>query len=206
MNKIPLPPSYHNLADTRKLLNVKNGYNVISNIAVFAPTLYLLQKHNLNTKNKILAFHISLIALTSTYYHLYPTNARIVWDMLSIATTHAVVLSYFVEEKIAANNFKKFKENKILAKRILIMGLPGTGKTTLANELVKFLPIIHLNADEIRKYFDDWDFSKEGRLRQAKRMKRLSDFVLSEGHVTKNNLLETFFHKIFLKKPNFGRK
>ena len=86
----------------------------------------------------------------------------------------------FVEEKIAANNFKKFKENKILAKRILIMGLPGTGKTTLANELVKFLPIIHLNADEIRKYFDDWDFSKEGRLRQAKRMKRLSDFVLSE--------------------------
>lgn len=101
MNKIPLPPSYHNLADTRKLLNVKNGYNVISNLAVFAPTLYLLQKHNLNTKNKILAFHISLIALTSTYYHLYPTNARIVWDMLSIATTHAVVLSYFVEEKIA---------------------------------------------------------------------------------------------------------
>lgn len=101
MNKIPLPPSYHNLADTRKLLNVKNGYNVLSNLAVFAPTLYLLQKHNLNTKNKILAFHISLIALTSTYYHLYPTNARIVWDMLSIATTHAVVLSYFVEEKIA---------------------------------------------------------------------------------------------------------
>jgi hypothetical protein len=101
MNKIPLPPSYHNLADTRKLLNVKNGYNVISNLAVFAPTLYLLQKHNLNTKNKILAFHISLIALTSTYYHLYPTNARIVWDMLSIATTHAVVLSYFVEENIA---------------------------------------------------------------------------------------------------------
>ena len=101
MNKIPLPPSYHNLADTRKLLNVKNGYNVLSNLAVFAPTLYLLQKHNLNTKNKILAFHISLITLTSTYYHLYPTNARIVWDMLSIATTHAVVLSYFVEEKIA---------------------------------------------------------------------------------------------------------
>lgn len=101
MNKIPLPPSYHNLADTRKLLNVKNGYNVLSNLAVFAPTLYLLQKHNLNTKNKILAFHISLIALTSTYYHIYPTNARIVWDMLSIATTHAVVLSYFVEEKIA---------------------------------------------------------------------------------------------------------
>ena len=40
-----------------------------------------------------------------------------------------------------------------------------------------FIPIIHLNADEIRKHFNDWDFSKEGRLRQADRMKRFSDYI-----------------------------
>ena len=55
-------------------------------------------------------------------------------------------------------------------KIILIMGLPGAGKTTLANELAKLITCKRLNADEIRKAANDWDFSEEGRKRQAKRM------------------------------------
>ena len=50
------------------------------------------------------------------------------------------------------------------------MGLPGAGKTTLANEIAPYLNAKRLNADEVRKAADDWDFSKEGRIRQAKRM------------------------------------
>ena len=55
-------------------------------------------------------------------------------------------------------------------KIILIMGLPGSGKTTLANELGTMLDAKRLNADEVRKEANDWDFSKEGRKRQSKRM------------------------------------
>ena len=55
-------------------------------------------------------------------------------------------------------------------KIILVMGLPGAGKTTLANELAPSLKAKRLNADEIRKAANDWDFSEEGRKRQAKRM------------------------------------
>jgi adenylylsulfate kinase len=55
-------------------------------------------------------------------------------------------------------------------KIILIMGLPGAGKTTLANELAKLIKAKRLNADEIRKAANDWDFSEEGRTRQSKRM------------------------------------
>ena len=55
------------------------------------------------------------------------------------------------------------------------MGLPGAGKTTLANELAKLIDCKRLNADEIRKAANDWDFSEEGRKRQAKRM---ADFAL----------------------------
>ena len=55
-------------------------------------------------------------------------------------------------------------------KVILIMGLPGSGKTTLASELVPLLKAKWLNADEVRKEANDWDFSAEGRTRQAKRM------------------------------------
>mgnify|MGYP002863641246 FL=1 len=50
------------------------------------------------------------------------------------------------------------------------MGLPGSGKTTLANELGPMLDAKRLNADEVRKEANDWDFSADGRTRQAKRM------------------------------------
>ena len=50
------------------------------------------------------------------------------------------------------------------------MGLPGSGKTTLANELAPMINAKRLNADEVRKEANDWDFSAEGRTRQAKRM------------------------------------
>ena len=67
-------------------------------------------------------------------------------------------------------------------KIILIMGLPGAGKTTLANELAKLIECKRLNADEIRKAANDWDFSEEGRTRQAKRMSDAALKIKSEGH------------------------
>lgn len=59
--------------------------------------------------------------------------------------------------------------------KILVFGLPGSGKTTLANKLAKKLDALHLNADEIREKFQDWDFSDKGRLRQAHRMSELAE-------------------------------
>ncbi len=50
------------------------------------------------------------------------------------------------------------------------MGLPGSGKTTLATNLVPLLNAKWLNADEVRKAANDWDFSSEGRTKQANRM------------------------------------
>ncbi len=65
--------------------------------------------------------------------------------------------------------------------RILLFGLPGSGKTTLAEKLVKLLPNAgHLNADAIRKAFEDWDFSPAGRARQALRMRTMSDNLLED--------------------------
>ena len=73
-------------------------------------------------------------------------------------------------------------------KIILIMGLPGAGKTTLANELAALIKSKRLNADEIRRAANDWDFSEEGRTRQSKRMAEVALKLKNEG----NNVIADF--------------
>ena len=67
--------------------------------------------------------------------------------------------------------------------KILIMGLPGSGKTTLAGALVKLINAEWLNADKIRKKENDWDFSEEGRKRQARRMCDYADKLVEKGKI-----------------------
>ena len=66
-------------------------------------------------------------------------------------------------------------------KNILIMGLPGSGKTTLASKLVPLLNAKWLNNDKVRREANDWDFSEEARIRQAKRMADLAEKYKEEG-------------------------
>jgi adenylylsulfate kinase len=71
---------------------------------------------------------------------------------------------------------------KNMAFKVLIMGLPGAGKTTLAKQIVhnlesRDLKVIWLNADKIREEYNDWDFSTEGRIRQSYRMRDLADKI-----------------------------
>ncbi len=62
------------------------------------------------------------------------------------------------------------------------MGLPGSGKTTLASKLAPLLNAKYINNDEARRAVNDWDFSEKGRIRQAKRMADLAEKYRKEGH------------------------
>jgi len=67
--------------------------------------------------------------------------------------------------------------------KILVMGLPGSGKTTLAKELSKEIDAIHLNADEMRnKVWIDLTFKYTDRIVMAQRMGALSDVLINQGH------------------------
>jgi adenylylsulfate kinase len=66
-------------------------------------------------------------------------------------------------------------------KIILIMGLPGSGKSTLASKLVSLIGATALNADEVRRRSNDWDFTLEGRKRQADRMRNLSESIIKKN-------------------------
>ncbi|MDC0980034.1 adenylyl-sulfate kinase [bacterium] len=65
--------------------------------------------------------------------------------------------------------------------KILIMGLPGSGKTYLAERLQPLLEAAWYNADKVRGMAGDWDFSDDGRTRQSLRMKNLADFETSHN-------------------------
>tara|TARA_B100001057_G_scaffold112115_1_gene110237 strand:+ start:3191 stop:3628 length:438 start_codon:yes stop_codon:yes gene_type:complete len=67
--------------------------------------------------------------------------------------------------------------------KILIMGLPGSGKTTLAKLLAPMFNSVWLNADKVRKDADDWDFSPEGRKRQSLRMWTLAEEAIDNNRV-----------------------
>lgn len=67
--------------------------------------------------------------------------------------------------------------------KILIFGLPGSGKTTLAKPFAELIGGIHINADEVRTKYNDWDFTQEGRMRQAQRMRHLADGVEMAGKI-----------------------
>ena len=62
------------------------------------------------------------------------------------------------------------------------MGLPGAGKTYLANVLHKILGGEWINADKVRGDANDWDFSLNGRKRQAERMKKLADEAIEKNN------------------------
>ncbi len=67
--------------------------------------------------------------------------------------------------------------------KILIMGLPGSGKTYLTERLVPIIGAAWFNADKIREMVSDWDFSDEGRVRQTNRMRTFADFETSHGRL-----------------------
>lgn len=103
-----------------------------------------------------------------------------------------------------------------MSKIILAFGLPGSGKTTFCKHLIqemKEISMVHLNADEIRAQYNDWDFSMEGRIRQAKRMrdeadKQDSEYILCDFVCPIDKLRRELFkdcYTVFLNTINEGR-
>ena len=67
--------------------------------------------------------------------------------------------------------------------KILVMGLPGSGKTWLSKIMQEELQCAWYNADKVREMSNDWDFTPQGRERQAIRMATLAQFESDHGRI-----------------------
>ena len=85
-------------------------------------------------------------------------------------------------------------------KIILVMGLSGAGKSFLSIRLAKLLNAEWINADKVRKKYNDWDFSLEGRIRQAKRMKKIALEVIKKN----KNVIVDFICPTAKTRKDFG--
>tara|TARA_Y100000389_G_C17410632_1_gene490699 strand:+ start:830 stop:1456 length:627 start_codon:yes stop_codon:yes gene_type:complete len=95
--KIPRPVEYHDFSDKNLFLGISNGKNIVSNLCIGAPALYLILKQK---KISLLSIHILLLAITSAYYHIEPNHNTIFLDMIFLVGVNTIILSLFLTKEI----------------------------------------------------------------------------------------------------------
>ena len=73
-------------------------------------------------------------------------------------------------------------ENTMKIKAIWMTGQPGSGKTTLANLLLKEIPnSYNVDGDDLRNLFQNKDYSREGRFANIRLGMSISGYLISKG-------------------------
>jgi len=102
-------PAYHMMADQRTMLGVVNALNVFSNlpflfVGLFGLTTVMAHERGWTRWPYALLFAATiLVAAGSTYYHLAPNNARLVWDRLPMAIGFAALVTAVIAERISVH-------------------------------------------------------------------------------------------------------
>jgi hypothetical protein len=114
--RIPQPVAYHSFADQRTYLGIANFYNVVSNLPFAAIGLWglvFLLKSNSARANQhfmdprehwpylFVFVGLLLTAFGSSYYHLDPNNARLVWDRLPMTIAFMSMVAAVIAERIS---------------------------------------------------------------------------------------------------------
>jgi len=99
-NKIPFPHGYHDFADKRTFLGIPNTMDIISNVAILIPAIYLFQVRKKKSMiSNLIILHLVLLSIASSYYHWNPSDKTIFWDILMIAVTIMLVTIIIIKFK-----------------------------------------------------------------------------------------------------------
>lgn len=107
--RMPQESSYHEFADTRTLIGVKNFWNVLSNLPfLLVGGFGLWRGHSLNTSYqldyRILCVSILFVSLGSAYYHFTPTTSTLLWDRLPITVAFMTLFSMLLKERVVTDS------------------------------------------------------------------------------------------------------
>lgn len=108
---IPQSQHYHNFADQRSFLGIPNALNVLSNIPFLVIGIvglvlcYYKNYFKLRLQGEVwgwTCFYIGIAAIGvgSSYYHLQPNDARLVWDRLPMTVSFTSLVAIFIIERI----------------------------------------------------------------------------------------------------------
>jgi len=114
--RIPQPQAYHNFADQRSFLRIPNFADVVSNVPFLVFGLWGLAfwlrsnsepnpNHFVDRRERwpylVVFVGVLLTAFGSAYYHLEPSNARLVWDRLPMTIAFMAVVAAMIAERIS---------------------------------------------------------------------------------------------------------
>ncbi|MFS7919613.1 putative alkaline ceramidase [Helianthus anomalus] len=108
---IPQDQEYHDFADQRQFFGIPNALNVISNVPFFIIGViglvlcYYKNFFKLSLQGELCGwtfFYIGVAAVGfgSSYYHLEPNDARLVWDRLPMTIAFTSIIAIFIIERI----------------------------------------------------------------------------------------------------------
>ncbi|KAK6156978.1 hypothetical protein DH2020_011226 [Rehmannia glutinosa] len=111
---IPQSQEYHDFADNREFLGIPNALNVISNVPFFFVGLiglvlcYYGNYFKLSLKGELCGWTfffigVAAVAFGSSYYHLKPNDARLVWDRLPMTVAFTSIIAIFIIERVDAH-------------------------------------------------------------------------------------------------------
>ncbi|KAI8567205.1 hypothetical protein RHMOL_Rhmol02G0102600 [Rhododendron molle] len=108
---IPQSEAYHDFADQREFFGIPNTLNVVSNfpflvigllglILCFHRNYFWLRLQGEVWGWSIFFIGVAAVAIGSSYYHLKPNDARLVWDRLPMTIAFTSIIAIFIIERI----------------------------------------------------------------------------------------------------------
>jgi len=107
IDPIPQDPAYHAFADARKMANVANAWNVLSNLPFLAvgvygfATLRRLASPQMRTHYVVLTAGVTLVALGSAWYHFEPSTRTLVWDRLPMTVAFMALFTAVIADRFS---------------------------------------------------------------------------------------------------------
>jgi hypothetical protein len=92
-------PAYHDFADQRTILGVRNFWNVVSNLPFLAVAIWGWRRAR-SVADRVFLIGVAAVTFGSAYYHVWPDSATLFWDRLPMTVAFMALFASIIEERL----------------------------------------------------------------------------------------------------------